>query len=164
MHKTGLVISDSFHRILKVKQGHESSVKDEELLLVLFKLEFPNPALFDYPWKDLVKWSRAAPHWNRLDKLPWKTKQNLLFCTKRNFATIHRLVHVYLDLKLKYAPRYVRRSYFSHNCDKFTSKPLQISFDGWFNLAAQSSPFPFHLSLRLMWLRRIDKQAHGKIL
>lgn len=50
VHKAVHMFSESFHRILKVKQGHEPSViKDEELLLVLFKLEFPNSACFGYP-------------------------------------------------------------------------------------------------------------------
>lgn len=65
VHKTGHMFSESFHRILKVKQGHEPSViKNEELLLALFKLEFPNSTYFDYPWKErrILSSNHVQPH------------------------------------------------------------------------------------------------------
>lgn len=45
-----IMFSENFQIILEFKQGHGTLViKDEELLLLLFKLENFPTALFDYP-------------------------------------------------------------------------------------------------------------------
>lgn len=90
---TLVTFSTNFHIILKFKWGHGPKViKDEELLLLLFEWEFLNC----FVWlsmrgeKDLVKWPRAARHCTYSTN--YSEKQNLLLCTKKNFASVFRLI------------------------------------------------------------------------
>ncbi len=124
---TLVTFSESFHIFLKFKLGHGPTViEDEELQLLLFEWEFPNSVLFDYPWEERrilwEKWSSAAWHWNIRNKMTMKNKTKSAVMYKEKLC-LCPLLFMFPPL----SPRYVKRPFFSHHCDKFTSKHFQLA-------------------------------------